>query len=87
MTCFGQLGVQMEQWESLPGVDTGSYSYVLRLWCEDRTHRFWRISLQEVNSGERIGFANLGNLCDYLMAQIEASPGSEDDCTCPEEVK
>ena len=67
----------MEQQEPMTEVEAGPYSYLLRLWCEDHAHRYWRISLQDVQTGERIGFASLGSLTDYLQVQMEASTGTK----------
>jgi hypothetical protein len=49
-------------------------SYLLRLWsvtnCEDRR---WRCSLENVQTGERIGFANLEALHAFLDKEIDST--------------
>ena len=45
-------------------------SYILRLWAE--THEsdlVWRASLEDVQSGERIGFSGLAGLILFLEAK------------------
>jgi hypothetical protein len=42
-------------------------SYLLRLWEIDSDgQRFWRVSLQDAHTGDRLGFSGLEQLCDYL---------------------
>ncbi|MGD8805277.1 MAG: hypothetical protein PVH65_05475 [Chloroflexota bacterium] len=44
-------------------------SYVLRLWAETYESRItWRASLEDVQSGERIGFSGLSGLIQFLEA-------------------
>ena len=50
------------------------YSYLLRLWQEDKQGNTWRMSLENVQTGERIGYANLDHLFGYLSQRIEISP-------------
>ena len=43
------------------------HSYLLRLWqIKKNDDRSWRASLEDTQTGELIGFANLGALVDYL---------------------
>ena len=47
-------------------------SYLLRLWQVgpvDNTSTSWRGSLESSRTGERIGFDNLDELCDFLQKQ------------------
>jgi hypothetical protein len=46
-------------------------SYLLRLWCEASDRR-WRASLEETQTGKRIGFASLEQLFVYLMGQADS---------------
>jgi hypothetical protein len=47
-------------------------SYLLRLWSvQNQTHSTWRCSLENVQTGERHGFANLDALCVFLGEQID----------------
>ncbi|MFN2186199.1 MAG: hypothetical protein ACK2UU_19625 [Anaerolineae bacterium] len=54
----------------------GYVSYLLRLWREkDGQTTWWRASLQDSHSGERIGFAHLDELVAFLREQTGlASP-------------
>jgi hypothetical protein len=45
-------------------------SYLLRLWCEAPDRR-WRASLEDPQTGKRIGFASLEQLFAFLMEQAE----------------
>ncbi len=45
-------------------------SYLLRLWRSDALETsFWQASLEDPQTGERIGFANLDHLFAYLIGQ------------------
>jgi hypothetical protein len=45
-------------------------AYVLRMWrVSDGGRLVWRVSLQDVRSGERLGFACLDEACSFLRAQ------------------
>ena len=51
---------------------TTSRSYLLRLWPTGSDgQQVWRASLENVRTGERMGFANLEQLFVFLMQQIE----------------
>ncbi|MCP4426288.1 MAG: hypothetical protein GY803_17490 [Chloroflexi bacterium] len=53
-------------------------SYLLRLWSvQNNEGRRWRYSLENVQTGERHGFASLETLCAFLGE--ETSPESEDE--------
>ena len=42
-------------------------SYLLRLWqTSSGGQNVWRASLENINTGEKIGFENLPELCSYL---------------------
>ncbi|PWB56316.1 MAG: hypothetical protein C3F13_01905 [Anaerolineales bacterium] len=41
-------------------------SYVLRLWCEGKPGSRWLSSLQNPITGERIGFADMDELFEFL---------------------
>lgn len=45
------------------------YSYLLRLWQEDRLCPNWRMSIENVHTGERRGFASFGDLLDFLQQE------------------
>lgn len=47
-------------------------SYLLRLWREDAQSP-WRVSLQNVATNERIGFADLQSLFLFVQTQSERS--------------
>jgi hypothetical protein len=66
-----------EQKES--GEVPGYRSYLLRLWREMGTgSTWWRASLQDPRSGERVGFAHLDELFAFLREQIGLPPPVED---------
>ena len=47
-------------------------SYLVRLWATGAAGQpVWRASLEDVQSGERRGFANLEQLFVFLMEQTE----------------
>ncbi len=58
-------------------MDKRYLSYLLRLWeTDDDGDLIWRASLETPGSRERLGFANLNDLFDFLRDQT-ASPSSE----------
>ena len=47
-------------------------SYLLRLWCTGQAERgCWRASLENLHTGERVGFAGLEELFAFLIEQVE----------------
>lgn len=53
-------------------------SYLLRLWpAGDESQIVWRASLDSPGTGERIGFANLEELFDFLRQQTGVSPAAD----------
>jgi hypothetical protein len=47
-------------------------SYLLRLWpAGSAGKQIWRASLENMQTGERLGFANLEQLFMFLMQQTE----------------
>jgi hypothetical protein len=62
-----------------PGEVSGYVSYVLRLWRErDSASAWWRASLQDPLSGQRVGFAHLDELIAFLREQTGPGPPAED---------
>jgi hypothetical protein len=54
-------------------------SYLLRLWREKGgASTWWRVSLQDPLSGERVGFAHLDDLVAFLREQTGPAPPAED---------
>ena len=58
-----------------------SLSYILRLW-ETRSvppdpDGTWRLSLENCETGERIGFSNLETLLDFLRHELWPRPEEE----------
>jgi hypothetical protein len=55
-------------------------AYVLRLWCvTDGEKVVWRASLQDVRSGERVGFPGLEEAFAYLQqCTAEGTPSPRD---------
>ena len=59
----------------------GRYSsYLLRLWQTASSGELaFRASLEDAHSGDRVGFADLDDLCDYLRAQAGLAPEAKRD--------
>ena len=58
---------------------TISLSYLVRLWATGAAHQqIWRASLEDVQRGERWGFANLEQLFVFLMQQTEQAYDAPD---------
>lgn len=59
-------------------------SYLLRLWVvENQEGYIWRCSVEDVQTGERYGFATLESLCDFLREATGLVPDAvqeNDDC-------
>ena len=51
-------------------METEYYSFLLRLWMTNRQNGqpIWRASLQSPDSGEKLVFANLAEMVDYLKS-------------------
>ncbi len=59
----------------LPGDKKIYQSYLLRLWrTEESDTGSWRASLEDLNTGGRLGFANLEELFAFLMEQSQPGP-------------
>jgi hypothetical protein len=55
-------------------------SYLLRLWqTQSGGELVCRASLESAHTGERVGFANLDDLFEYLRARAGVVPGAEGD--------
>ena len=53
-----------------------SVAYLLRLWRADHSRKdaaatIWHASLEQVDSGERIGFGNLDELFGFLNEEVK----------------
>ena len=73
--CFG---VTMTQEQERAGEVSGYVSYLLRLWREKGGQAtWWRASLQDPHSGERVGFAHLDELVAFLREQTGVAPRAE----------
>jgi hypothetical protein len=59
--------------------ERGNYqAYMLRLWQDQaEAGSVWRASLESPYNGERIGFASLEALFDFLKQRAEQSAGSK----------
>jgi hypothetical protein len=56
----------------------GYRAYLLRLWrVDDGANALWRASLQDVRTGQRLGFANLDKAFAFLQQQITTSPDTQ----------
>lgn len=59
-------------------MDKGYRSYLLRLWqTSDDGELIWRASLETPGTRQRVGFATLRDLCEFLTAQT-AAPSESD---------
>jgi hypothetical protein len=57
----------------------GYRAYLLRLWqVSDKGQATCRASLENIHTGERLGFASLDRLVDYLRAQADVKPGRKE---------
>jgi hypothetical protein len=55
------------------------FSYLLRLWrVRKGGPPVWRASLQSPQTGERVSFATLDDLCTFLRKQTGLVPDAED---------
>ena len=59
-------------------------SYLLRLWrvrssaaSPSHEESIWRASLEHPHTGERVGFASLDDLVEYLRHQMDATDAEE----------
>ncbi len=50
------------------------YAYLLRLWHDDACPSCWRASLEDPQTGKRVGFANLETLFAYLREHTSTPP-------------
>ena len=50
---------------------SGYHSYLLRLWFENGDGDTWRLSLQDIHTGARTGFACLEDLLNFLREQMQ----------------
>lgn len=48
-------------------------AYLLRLWREDEAAP-WRATLEDVHTGERLTFADLPALCEFITRQATPPP-------------
>lgn len=69
------------------------HAWMLRIWCDDTPTIYahsahasgrWRFSLEDPHSGERIGFATMQLLCDYLMAIASVQSSCEQSDNQPD---
>lgn len=57
---------------------SGYRAYLLRLWqAEDGERATWRASLQDVRTGQRLGFASLDAAFGHLRSEILSAPDAE----------
>lgn len=49
-------------------------AFVLRMWLDhEPDHQAWRFSLEDTQTGERLGFANLERLAHFLIGRMKAA--------------
>ena len=62
----------------MPEEKPGYLAFMLRLWrSKTNGENYWRASLEQVDSGERIGFICLTDLIHYLE-QLTGAPDSRE---------
>ena len=68
----------------MPAEQQRYLSYLLRLWqTSDGEKQIWRASLESPGTGERLGFASLADLFDFLLTQTESQGERNDDYHLP----
>ena len=55
---------------------SGYAAYLVRLWQDGQAGQ-WRASAQSVQTGEKMLFASLAELCVYLESQTAAHPNDD----------
>lgn len=61
-------------------------AYLLRLWqVKSEEGTAWRASLESAKGGERVGFASLGALFDFLRRRTEEGEMNGEETACREE--
>lgn len=56
-------------------------SYLLRLWRRGGMNSAWLVSLEDPQSGERVGFPNLQAMLNFLQDELKNMDASKDDPT------
>jgi hypothetical protein len=65
--------------ETMDNQPPTTHSYLLRLWPAGSAGQLvWRASLENVQTGERLGFATLEQLFVFLMQQTEQTSEAPD---------
>lgn len=79
MFAFKHPGVTMAKEREGVGEPQDYFAYLLRLWRETGgQNTWWRASLQDPHSGERVGFAHLDELVAFLRERTGLAPQTED---------
>jgi hypothetical protein len=63
----------MERLFTDAGETSNYYAYLLRLWREGQAGESWRASLQSAATGQRMNFASLEDLFNFLQRQTGAA--------------
>ena len=58
------------------------HAYLVRLW-QEHPQAPWRASVQSVETGETVRFADLGQLFAFLQAQAAPNRASDDGAAAP----
>lgn len=61
-----------EQTLSPDGTTASQHLFIVRIWYESpqRAHQSWRGSVEHVPSGQRLCFASLGDLNDFITLRL-----------------
>jgi len=62
------------------------FSYLLRMWRTGE-HSAWRASLEDPQTGERLGFGSLEKLLAFLRKETEPATQEGVSTACPEHQK
>src|SRR5690349_18240252 len=75
--CWPQIGAQ--RGAAMTEAPPTPQAYLLRLWpASSAGTRVWRVSVVNVHTGERYGFADLASLVAFLAAQTDGTSKHDD---------
>jgi hypothetical protein len=60
-----------------PRRESDYFSYLLRLWWVGEEGAGWRASLHDPHTGERVGFASVEEMFDFLQRRMGTLPGAD----------
>jgi hypothetical protein len=68
-----------EETPLLDGAGLAPHLFVVRIWYEPsrRAGKQWRGSVEHVPSGQRLYFASLGDLTDFITLRLNGKPATD----------